>query len=412
MVGKKIKGEIVIPSMCHSHCGGSCLLKFHVKDGVITRIETDDGEEPQLRACQRGRAYRQVVYAPDRILYPMKRIGERGEGKFERISWEEALDTVASELKRVKDIYGPMSILYLWVGSTAFRRLLAMTGGFTTWWGATSFHGNMFASFYSYGTIYTSSTRDDLLNSRLIIMWGWEPSVTISGTNSAWFLARAREQGTRIIAIDPWYGDSAATFADEWIPVRPGTDAALAIAMAYVMIRENLQDQRFLDTYAVGFEKFKEYVLGLEDGEPKTPAWAEAVTGVRASIIEKLAREYATIKPAALMSGTGPGRTAFGEQFHRVTITLAAMTGNVGIHGGDAAARAWESLVGGYPFRVDFPASFAPNPVESAPPTGELFWLHYTYPQVHWAKVADAILKGRAGGYPSDYRLAFFEAHN
>src|SRR3972149_7774359 len=91
---------------CSSHCGGTCILKAHVKNGVITRIETDDGEEPQFRACLRGRAYRQRVYAPDRLKYPMKRVGKRGEGKFERISWDEALDTFAKELIRVKQTYG------------------------------------------------------------------------------------------------------------------------------------------------------------------------------------------------------------------------------------------------------------------------------------------------------------------
>ncbi len=89
-------GEEVVTTTCASHCGGSCILRLHVKDGIITRIETDNGEEPQLRACLRGRAYRQRVYAPDRLLYPMKRTGERGEGKFKRISWDEALDTQAS----------------------------------------------------------------------------------------------------------------------------------------------------------------------------------------------------------------------------------------------------------------------------------------------------------------------------
>ncbi len=104
----ELRGEekIVMAAHC-SHCGGTCLLKVHVKGGVITRIETDDGDEPQYRACARGRAYRQRIYAPDRIKYPLKRVGTRGEGRFERISWDEALDTVASELKRVKETYGP-----------------------------------------------------------------------------------------------------------------------------------------------------------------------------------------------------------------------------------------------------------------------------------------------------------------
>ena len=93
--------EIVVRTTCASHCGGTCPIRVHVRDGVITRIEPDDGQEPQFRACLRGRAYRQRVYSPDRLKYPLKRVGARGEGKFERISWDEALNTVADQLKRV-----------------------------------------------------------------------------------------------------------------------------------------------------------------------------------------------------------------------------------------------------------------------------------------------------------------------
>ena len=96
---------------CNTHCGAACPLKLHVDGGRVTRIETDDGEEPQFRACLRGRAYRQRVYAPDRLLYPLKRIGERGEGKFERVSWDGALDIIARELVRIRDTYGPAPVL-------------------------------------------------------------------------------------------------------------------------------------------------------------------------------------------------------------------------------------------------------------------------------------------------------------
>lgn len=110
----KVTGEEkIIMTACASHCGGGCLLKVHVRGGVIIRIETDDGEEPQLRACLRCRAYRQRVYDPDRLKFPMRRTGERGEGKFERISWDEALDTIIGELNRVRGIYGPSAVLFL-----------------------------------------------------------------------------------------------------------------------------------------------------------------------------------------------------------------------------------------------------------------------------------------------------------
>ena len=169
----------MIPTMCAMHCGGNCLLKVHVKDGKVIRVETDDGEELQARACLRGRVYRKVEYAPDRIIYPLKRVGERGEGKFQRISWDEALEKVTGEIKRVRDTYGPMSILYLaqsgdlvCLNSRAISRVLNLAGGCTSRWGAASFHGGLFGSFFTYGTVYASNTREDLLNSRLIIMWG------------------------------------------------------------------------------------------------------------------------------------------------------------------------------------------------------------------------------------------------
>lgn len=419
MTEKEIDGETIVPTLCASHCGGACLLRVHVKDGVITRIETDNGEEPQLRGCLRGRAYRQVVYAPDRILYPLKRVGERGEGKFERISWDEALDTVASELKRVRDTYGPKSILYLMVAGDivclnlrTMGRVLAMMGGCTTRWGSLSYHAGKFASFFNYGTIYAANNRDDLVNSRLIILWGWDPANTTAGPSTGWFLRQAKERGARIIAVDPWYNDSAATLADDWIPIRPGTDTAMFIAMAYVLIKEDLQDQKFLDTYTIGFDKYRDYVLGREDGVPKTPAWAEAITGVPAVTIEKLAREYATVKPAALMTGVGPGRTVSGEQYCRAAITLASMTGNIGVSGGYAAARAWEAVNGGYPYPIKAGGALpaVPNPVETPSPYAS--WGYDTYPQLNFAEVAEAILKGKAGGYPADYKLAFMDNGN
>lgn len=405
--------EEIIYTTCASHCGGSCLLRAHVKNGVITRLDTDDGSEPQLRACLRGRAYRQRVYAPDRILYPLKRVGERGEGQFERITWDEAMSTIASQIIRVRDAYGPESTLLLAMGgdlhnlnnTPQLASVLSMVGGYTTTWGTTSFHGGMYAQKISYGTMSTLNARDDLLNSKLILMWGWNPATNVNGVNTNWYLIQAKEAGTKIIAIDPRYTDSAAAFAQQWIPIKPGTDGAMLLAMAYVIISERLLDRKFLDTYTLGFDRFEKYVMGTDDGTPKTPAWAEAITGVPAATIIGVARDYATCKPAALLAGIAPGRTAYGEQYHRIAITLAAMTGNVGVHGGDAAGRSWESLVGGFPYRIA-PVGSAENPVDSRaprPPKGAPPW--YRASRVHYCDIPDFIMSGKKGGYPADCKL-------
>ncbi len=421
--------EQIIYTACNSHCGGACLLKVHVKDGVVTRIETDDGEEPQFRACLRCRAYRQRLYAPDRLKYPLKRMGPRGEGKFERISWDEAFCNIAKELTRVRDTYGPESIVFfcsladIHVLHTMvpMHRLLCMTGGFTSLWGYFSYEGGVFAECATYGTQTANSTRDDLLNSRLIIMWGWDPAVSIQRCNTPYYLAQAKESGARIIAVDPRYTDSAATFAHEWIPIYPCTDAAMLIAMAYVIITENLQDQEFLDKYTIGFDKFRDYVLGIEDGTPKTAAWAEAVTGTKAANIESLAREYATTKPAALITGIAPGRTAYGEQYHRAAITLSAMTGNIGISGGSSAGRAWGGEYWGgemaFLARTKGRMRSPRNPVDEGwPARRDTVKARGTNTnssaKINIGELPDAILKGKAGGYTTDYKLLYLANTN
>jgi anaerobic dimethyl sulfoxide reductase subunit A len=397
---------------CPHDCGGRCVLKAHVHNAVIRRIETDDGPEPQLRACVRGRAYRQRVYAPDRIQTPLRRTGKRGDGAFEPVSWDTALDEVAERMLDIRQRCGNEAIMYIaYSGNTGtflhsqlgVFRLLSLFGGFTPCWGSASFWGSLFSSEATYGTLVAGHTPDDILNAQLILMWGWNPAETVQKTNTAWYLARAREQGSHIVAIDPRFTDSAAAFAREWIPIRPGTDAAMLIAMAHVMIAENLYDRAFVETYTSGFDQFKEYVLGTSDGTPKTPAWAAQITGVDVERISVLAREYATVKPAKLLTLGAPGRSAFGEQFHRAAATLAAMTGNIGIYGGE-------------------PAGFGLAPVGLKPEAGTGLIARRmpgNLPEgarqrtaIHITKLWDAILTGRAGGYGADYTMAYITNAN
>jgi len=391
----------VVTTSCYYDCGGRCLLKVHVDKGGITRIGTGEGPMPGLKACPRGLAQKEVVYAEDRLRQPLKRVGERGSGQFEPISWDEALDTVARELQRVKDRYGATSIFLmdhagtqspLHGGRKAGRRFFALLGGGTTWWGNTSLEAAIFSSLATFGTTFTGNSRDNFLHAKLIILWGWNPVVTRFGSDTIHYLSEAKQAGAKIISVDPRYTISAKTLAGQWVPVKPGTDAALLIALAYIMIDEGLHDRHFIEAYTVGFDKFKEYVLGEEDGVPKTPGWAEDITGVPAGTIKQLARDYAAIKPAVLYASWAPGRTAFGEQYHRAASTLAAMTGNIGITGGMAAGGKGSIPLGNLGETL---------PVPECP-----------MPAVHVTDIYDALLEGKSGGYPADIKLLYITGCN
>jgi anaerobic dimethyl sulfoxide reductase subunit A len=373
---------------CPAHnCGGRCLLIAHITDGVITRLDTDDRpdtiEAPQLRACVRGRSYLRRQYHPDRLQYPLKRIGQRGEGKFMRITWGEALDTVAYQMRRIKQTYGNSALFVPYGtgsynqlnGSQTARRLMNQFGGCLGIYNSYSWGAINIATPYVYGTLQTGNQRQDWLNSKYILMWGWNPAEMRDGTNSDFFVKLARQNGARVVCIDPRHSLSAVSLADEWIPIRPGTDTAMMSAMAYVMITEKLIDAEFVRTHCVGFdrsqmpiadaESYSDYILGTRDGIPKTPEWAEAITAVPRDTIARIAREYATIKPAVLYQGYGMQRRAYGEQVVRAGCVLAAITGNVGIPGGWASGLANQAPDGG-PFWNVFP--IGEDPVEASIP--------------------------------------------
>lgn len=377
---------------CPSHnCGGRCLLKVYVQNGKIVRIDGDDRpgdgiEAPQLRPCIRGRLYRRRQYHPDRLLYPMKRDGKRGEGKFTRISWDEALDKISSEMDRVKKTYGNQAF-YVPYGTGSYnqingrqtaQRLMNLYGGSLGFYNSYSWAAISCATPYVYGTNVTGNQRQDWVNSKYILMWSWNPCEMRDGTNTEYFLRKAKENGARLVVIDPRHTLTAAALADEWIPIRPGTDTAMMSAMAHVMITEKLYDAAFVRSHCLGFdasqmppgaesaESYSDYVLGTRDGTPKTPAWAEPICGVPRDTIARLAREYATTKPAMLYQGYGMQRRAYGEQAVRGGCVLAAMTGNVGIPGGWAGGIALQAPDGG-PAWIVFPTGR--NPVKASIPS-------------------------------------------
>ncbi len=388
----EVQGDtLIIRAACPGHnCGGRCLLKLHVRDGMITRVETDDRpndtlEDPQLRACIRGRSYRRRQYHPDRLKYPMKRVGERGDGKFERISWDEALDILSSEILRVREKYGNEAILVPYGtgsynqinGRQTAARLMNLMGGSLGYYNSYSWACISRATPYVYGTSVTGNQRQDWVNSKYIIMWGWNPAEMRDGTNSEFFIKKARENGAKVVCIDPRMSMSAVALADEWIPIRPGTDVAMMSAMAYTIINENLHDKAFIEKYTVGFDKsqmpegceneesYLDYILGTRDGIAKTPEWAEEICSVEAATIRRIAREYATQKPSVLYQGYGMQRRAYGEQVVIAGCVLPAITGNVGIPGGWAGGLALQANDGG-PFWNVFPTGR--NPVSASIP--------------------------------------------
>ena len=343
--------------LCDNDCGGRCHLLAQVREGKILRITTDDSpdtvERPQLRGCLRGRSLANFFNHTERLKYPLLRRGPRGAGNFERISWDEAIEIMASKLEQVLKAWGPDSVYVQYAtgqegvmnGSAWARRLMNLLGGHL------SYYGSYSAGCLNYVAPFITGYRDTnsyqtLVRSKLILLNGFNPAETIFETNSNYYLAEAKAAGAEVIVIDPRLTETAATFADEWVPLKPTTDAALFAAMAHVIVTKGLHDQRFLDKFCLGFddthlpaqvegpESYKSYLLGVADGVPKSPEWAAPITGVPAETIRRIARQYATAKPAQLLQGLGPQRHATGELSVRAGITLACITGNLGIIGG------------------------------------------------------------------------------
>lgn len=359
----------IMTTSCYHNCGSRCILWAEVKDGTVVRMLPDQDPEDSFERmkaipCVRGRAQKWRVYSPERVKYPMKRVGKRGEGKFERITWEEALDTIANKLTEVKEKYGNEAIYYHYAtgqiaggidntykGVGPIARLMHMFGGYVNFYG--TYSSACYSAALPYITATGSNSSDDLSNSKLVVLFAFNPLVTISGGKGmGYHCLKAKEAGAKFIVVDPIYNDTAIATEAEWVPINPGTDCALIAAMAYVMVTEKLYDEDFMYSHAVGFfehtlpagaprnSSYMAYIMGLgPDGIKKTPEWAAPITGIPAEQIIKLAREIATTKPCAMLQGLGWQRRAYGEQPVRALPILAAMTGNFGVVGGGTGTR-------------------------------------------------------------------------
>jgi anaerobic selenocysteine-containing dehydrogenase len=324
------KSTEVKDGICYM-CTNTCPTSVHVRDGKVVKI---DVIEPRVAHCPRWKAQTDFIYHPDRLLYPLKRTGKRGEGKWQRISWDEALDAVAGNLQSVKDKYGPESVIF-WIAYTKeprpyFHRLTHAFGSpnYCTE-SSNCFSGTWIAANLTYGAEYSymagsGSGVDPETKCKLI--WG---AAVISSPNVWEKNLEAKEKGVKLIVVDPRRTAIAAR-ADIHLQLRPGTDGALALGMMNVIINEVLYDKDFVDKWTVGFDGLKKLA------QEYPPERAAKITRVPAAKIIEAARLYASLKPAKLhMSSNSTTHHANGVQNHRAVILLAAITGNIGVSGGN-----------------------------------------------------------------------------
>ena len=366
------------PVQCWLSCGGKCLLQAYVVDGVATRIKSDDVYEDtietfQNRGCVRGRSQRAAHSSAERLKYPMKRKnwqpggggnvnGQlRGEDEWERISWDEAYELVAQEMERIYGTYGGRSVLHMSFGRTCMRSgLLAPLGGFSTFEFCDSYGthfmytGNLGGYFAGAEPGHTGNNdRLDLLNADYIVIEGGNPA-WCSGGSPMFHFWRAKEAGAEFVYIGPECNLTATTLEAKWIPVRPGTDTAFLLAVAYEMLRldeeeGDIVDWDFLKKYTIGFdsdsmpagasttENIKGYILGEYDGTPKTPEWASEICGASPEDITWLARTFGKNNAVSWLMGYAPSRCNGAENLPQIMETVGCMGGHKGKPGHSCA---------------------------------------------------------------------------
>jgi len=328
-IGEGIAG-VTTDSICRM-CDNGCPTKIYVESGRISKIEITRRDVASL--CPRWKAQMEFIYHPDRLLYPLKRSGKRGEGKFIRISWDEALDTVAQSLLDIKTRWGPESVVfyisYPKEPRPYFKRLAHAFGSpnyctessncFTAAFLATAVtYGTDFRAMMNPGVdpycrcklIWSSSIRNSMPS-------GWKPYLDIKST------------GLKLIVVDP-RRTKLAEMADVHLQLRPGTDGALALGMINVIIEGNLYDADFVERWTVGFNELRELA------KEYTPEKVAQITGVPSNLIIEAAKMYATYKPAQVgLSISATTHSTNGFQNHRAIIMLPALTGNIDIKGGN-----------------------------------------------------------------------------
>lgn len=316
-------------------CGGcaqsDCGIDVHVEDGKIQFIGGMKDHPYNLgKICPKGMAAGGLITDPKRLQYPMKRAGERGEDKWTRISWDEALDTIAKKLLDIKKNYGPEQVAMIrgtgpgWQLSMMFHQLFMFAFGS----GNLISHGHVCkcARVFVAGTMMGGEHDLDIENTNCILFWGSNPAET-SLPNYWSRITRAKKRGVKLIVIDHRFSRTASK-ADLYVPIRPGTDGALALGLAHLIIKEDLYDKEFVENYSHGFDEYFELVQEF------TPERVEQITQVPQETIREVALSYGGTKPSLLFVGNGLEQLDNSIQTMRAVFCLMGLTGNVGVKGG------------------------------------------------------------------------------
>ena len=310
---------------CPHDCPDTCAWHVTVQDGVAVNLAGDpDHPYTQGVLCAKVNHYLERVYSPDRVLYPLRRVGPKGAGTFERVSWDEALDNIAAHLQKIIATDGPTAILpYSYLGTQGLIQMSGMDRRFFARLGATRLERAVCGEAGSSGLAATiggehTMRPEDVIHSRFIILWGTNTVVT---NLHLWpFIRQAQENGATVVVIDPLKTRTAAA-ADWHVRPLPGTDAALALGMMHVIVAEGLHDMDYVTRYTLGFELLRER---LADYSPERTA---ALTGLEAQEIVRLARAYATSRPAVIRLLVGMEHHSHGAMMFRTIACLPALVG-------------------------------------------------------------------------------------
>ena len=324
----------VFPSVCSLDCPDQCGLLVHKKGGNIIKIEGDPNHPiTKGNICNKVRNMPERIYDPNRLQFPLKRTGAKGEGKFERISWSEALKTIAYKWKELIRTSGPESILpYSFYGNMGRIAAEGIDRRFFHKLGASRLEQTICSSAGAVGYRYTMGGSfgidpEDTIHSKLIIFWGINAVST--NMHQVILAQKARKNGAKIIVIDA-HKNQTGKMADWFIPIKPGTDTALALGMMHILYKENMTDDRFLEQYTVGHQELREHVLSYD------PESVAAITGIPVEDIYKIARMYGQTSPSFIRIGNGIQHHDNGGMCVRTIACLPALTGQWLVKGGGA----------------------------------------------------------------------------